>query len=587
MHVIATAGHVDHGKSTLIRALTGMEPDRWAEEHRRGMTIDLGFAWGALPGGDTAAFVDVPGHERFVPNMLAGIGPVPAAMFVVAADEGWMAQSAEHLEALNALGVQHGLLVVTRCDIADPHGATEQALEQLGATSLGRVPVVHASGTTGWGIAELRQELDDLTRRLPPPDHDEDVRLWIDRTFSVHGAGTVVTGTLAGGRLRVGQQVSLHPAGRTATIRGLHSLGTPQRDVGAVARVAVNLRGVSLQDVARGGALLAPRRWLTTEVVDVRLRGSVAAQLPRELMFHVGSESVAARVRPLGAHTARLTLRRPQPLRIGDRALLRDTGGRRIPAGVVVLDVRPPELTRRGAARRRATSLLDYGDQPDGVAELRRRRLVRIEELRAMGAHPPPDAIAGTDWLLDSSYRDELAARLPDVLAQHHREQPLSAGMPVESVRHALDLPETALLAPVLRAPGAADLTLHEGRLSATSTTLPESVRHAVTTLRKALRTAPFQAPTSEELAALGMGEQELAAAERAGELSRLGPGLVLLPAFETAAVERLRHLPDRFTPAQARQALGTSRRVVVPLLEHLARHGYTERLPEGAHRVV
>src|SRR3954451_11262161 len=139
MHVLATAGHVDHGKSTLVRALTGMEPDRWAEERRRGMTIDLGFAWTGLPSGATVAFVDVPGHERFVPNMLAGVGPAPAAMIVVAADEGWMPQSAEHLAALDALGVRHGLLVVTRCDLADPAAATELAREELAATSTGPV----------------------------------------------------------------------------------------------------------------------------------------------------------------------------------------------------------------------------------------------------------------------------------------------------------------------------------------------------------------------------------------------------------------------------------------------------------------
>src|SRR4051795_6635957 len=149
MHVVATAGHVDHGKSTLVRALTGMEPDRWAEERRRGMTIDLGFAWTGLPSGETVAFVDVPGHERFVPNMLAGVGPVPAAVIVVAADEGWMPQSAEHLAALHALNVRHGLLVVTRSDLADPAAATELAQEEIAKSSLGEIEAVAVSGATG------------------------------------------------------------------------------------------------------------------------------------------------------------------------------------------------------------------------------------------------------------------------------------------------------------------------------------------------------------------------------------------------------------------------------------------------------
>src|SRR5690349_3686578 len=179
MHVIATAGHVDHGKSTLVRALTGMEPDRWAEERRRGMTIDLGFAWTTLPSGETVAFVDVPGHERFVPTMLAGVGPVPAALIVVAADEGWKPQSAEHLAALAALDVRHGLLVVTRSDLADPAPATAQALTELARTPLGRVPAVAVSGLTGAGLDDLRAAIDTLVLGLPAPARDEPVRLWI------------------------------------------------------------------------------------------------------------------------------------------------------------------------------------------------------------------------------------------------------------------------------------------------------------------------------------------------------------------------------------------------------------------------
>ena len=193
MHVLATAGHVDHGKSTLVRALTGMEPDRWAEERRRGMTIDLGFAWTGLPTGETVAFVDVPGHERFVANMLAGVGPVPAVMFVVAADEGWKAQSAEHLGALDALGVRHGLLVVTRSDLADPAAAQAQAQAEIAATTLGSVPAVCVSGRTGKGLDDLRLALHLLVAALAPSSVDSDVRLWVDRAFTIKGAGTVVT----------------------------------------------------------------------------------------------------------------------------------------------------------------------------------------------------------------------------------------------------------------------------------------------------------------------------------------------------------------------------------------------------------
>ncbi|MER5390531.1 selenocysteine-specific translation elongation factor [Saccharopolyspora sp. NPDC002686] len=579
MHVIATAGHVDHGKSTLIRGLTGMEPDRWAEERRRGLTIDLGFAWTRLADGCTAAFVDVPGHERFVPNMLAGIGPVPAVLFVVAADEGWMPQSDEHLDALDALGVRHGVLAVTRCDLADPRAATEEAAAALSGTVLADIPAVQVSGVTGTGLGDLRRELDLLVHRMPAADQDADVRLWIDRVFTVRGAGTVVTGTLTAGTLRVGDRLLLHPAGVTCAVRGLHSLGSAEPQVNAVSRVAVNLRGVDCGQVQRGDALLSPDRWLTTEVFDVRIHPAPATW-PAELMLHVGSAAVPVRVRPLGPEHARLTTRVPLPLRIGDRALLRDPGNHRIHGGLDVLDVRPPQLTRRGAARARAAELASMGAVPDGRAELHRRRVIRADELRAMGATPP----AAGPWLISESYRTELAARLTDVLAQHGEDDPLADGMPVEAARHALDLPDPGLVAEVAETAG---IALHAGRLHLEQPRLPDRIRSAVAAVRDALIDHPFHAPTADELAALGLGDRELAAAARFGELLRVAPGLVLLPDAEQTALDRLAALPSPFTLSQARRALDTSRRVAVPLLELLARRGRTRRLADGTHRVV
>src|SRR5512132_762379 len=210
-YVVATAGHVDHGKSTLVRALTGMEPDRYAEEKRRGMTIDLGFAWTELPSGPVA-FVDVPGHERFVTTMLAGVGPAPAVLLVVAADEGWMPQTGEHVDALVALGVRHGLLVVTRSDLMAPELAVEEARERLADTPLARIEAVAVSAATGAGIAELRAALEDLVNGLPAADGAADVRLWVDRAFTIRGAGTVVTGTLGAGRINVDDELVLATA---------------------------------------------------------------------------------------------------------------------------------------------------------------------------------------------------------------------------------------------------------------------------------------------------------------------------------------------------------------------------------------
>ena len=281
MHVIATAGHVDHGKSALVRALTGMEPDRWAEERRRGLTIDLGFAWMTLPGGDQVAFVDVPGHERFVPNMLAGVGPAPAVLFVVAADGGWMPQSAEHLAAIDAVGIRHGLLAVTRCDLADPGPATRQALDVLSRTSLGAVEAVAVSAVTGAGLPELRDALARLVAALPAPDPAAPVRLWVDRSFSIRGSGTVVTGTLPAGTLTLGQELMLTPSLRPARIRGLESLNEPVTSVTGVARVAVNLRGIPADVPARGMALVEAGRWTLTKLVDVRLSLPPEMTLPQ------------------------------------------------------------------------------------------------------------------------------------------------------------------------------------------------------------------------------------------------------------------------------------------------------------------
>ena len=339
MHVVATAGHVDHGKSTLVRALTGMEPDRWAEERRRGMTIDLGYAWTDLPSGATLAFVDVPGHERFVPNMLAGVGPVPAAMLVVGADEGWMPQSAEHLAALDALGVTHGLLVVTRSDLADPATAIRQAQERIAKTSLGTVEAVAVSGATGAGLDDLRAALDRLVAALPPADPDAPVRLWVDRAFTISGSGTVVTGTLGAGTLRAGDTLAL--GDRDVRVKGLQSLGRPAERVAAVARVAVNLRNLPKDAVGRGDALLTPGAFRHTDLVDVRVHGDPVADLPATLVLHIGSAAVAVTVRPLGKDTARLRLQRALPLRIGDRALLRDPGRHHVAGGVTVLDPLP------------------------------------------------------------------------------------------------------------------------------------------------------------------------------------------------------------------------------------------------------
>lgn len=582
LYVVATAGHVDHGKSTLVRALTGMEPDRWAEERRRGLTIDLGFAWSRLPSGESLAFVDVPGHERFVGNMLAGVGPVPAVMFAVAADEGWMPQSAEHLDALAALGVRHGVLVVTRSDLADPEPVLARARRELAGTPLADAECRSVSGASGAGIDELRHALDRMVARLPAPDVDAAVRLWVDRAFTVRGAGTVVTGTLAAGALRTGDELVLSPGGERVRVRGLQSLREPSDTVAAMSRVAVNLRGIERQRIRRGMALLSPRAWITTDVVDVRMRRAAGPvdSLPREVTVHLGTAAVTARSRPLGTDTLRLALASPLPLRIGDVAILRAPGARAIAGGAVVLDVRPPELVRRRAAAARAEELSRVPDAPDGAGELARRGHLRRADLLAMGC-AEPDAVSVDDWLVDPGHWAQWRRRLVREVGAYASAHPLDPRMPAKAARRALGIPTARMLDRLVAESRADGLVTRDGWLSPgdAALELPRHVRAALAKLVRELDENPFLAPAVAQLAEWGLDKKSLGAAVRAGQLVRLADGVYLRPDAPSRAARALCGIEQPFTVAQARSTLGTTRRVAVPLLEFLDARGTTIRV--------
>ena len=584
MRVVATAGHVDHGKSTLVRALTGMEPDRWAEERRRGMTIDLGFAWSALPSGEVLGFVDVPGHQRFIGNMLAGLGPAPAVLVVVAADEGWRRQSGEHLAAVDALGLTTGLLAVTRSDLADPAAAMSEARERLAASSLGEVEAVAVSGATGEGVPELRAALDRLVARLPAPDTDARVRLWVDRSFTIKGSGTVVTGTLGAGTLRVGDELELH--GQRVRVRGLQSLGSAYDEVRAVARVAVNLRGVEREQVGRGDALLTPGAWRLTRGLDVRLSAG-ARELPTELVLHAGSTAVPVHVRPLGTDTARLVLLREVPLQAGDRALLRDPGAQSVAAGVLVLDADPPELRRRGAATARAQTLQGADGRPRLQAEVARRGAVRRSDLAALGV--PLDDDSGVrnegEWLVAQQTWDDWTRALLAAVDAHARTAPLEPGLSTDAARRTVGLPDARLVAPLAVAAGLETVAGRVRRPGAVPSL--GAAEPGLQAIEQQLAADPFAAPEQPALAALGLGPRQLAAAAAAGRVVRLADDVVLLADGPARAMRVLAGLPQPFTTSQARQALGTTRRVAIPLLEHLDRRGWTRRVDGSLREVV
>ncbi|MGX6452152.1 selenocysteine-specific translation elongation factor [Brevibacterium paucivorans] len=585
--VVATAGHVDHGKSALVRALTGSDPDRLDEEKRRGLTIDLGFAHCTLPSGTHVSFVDVPGHERFIGNMLAGLGPAPIVCFVVAADEGWSAQSTDHRDALEALGINRGVIVLTKCDSASPAQiahVSSQARTEL--SCLTDAPVVTTSAVTGDGLPELLDALDAVTSAAPPPATDGRVRIWVDRAFSITGAGTIVTGTLGEGTVTTEQTLELTSAqSRTrVTVRGLQNHNSAVSSIAPVSRVALNLRGIAAQDISRGDALITPDAWHVADVVDVS--GTAVDTIPTDVTVHIGAASLQAHVRPLSHRYARLKLSRSIPVQVGDRLVVRGSGERAVLGGLTVLDVDPPELFRRGSATERAHALEHYSPA-DITAELTRRGCVRESTLTTFGYEMPAQADqlpAGVHrmgaWLVRDDVVRTWVARVAALLKDDARD-PLSRGVPLAQLAKSVGCPrelvEGLVVAPAEVVSGFARLP-GSGSLGAAEAGVVE--------LERRLSEHPFDAPEAQDLEDLGLGVRELAAAEQAGRLLRLSDGVVVLPSTPARAMRVLAGLAQPFTLSRARQALDTTRRVAIPLLEHTDARGWTTRVDGNLRRV-
>ena len=356
MRVVATAGHVDHGKSTLVFALTGTDPDRFEEEKRRGLTIDLGFAHATLPSGAGISFVDVPGHVRFLRNMLAGVGAVDACLFVVAATEGWKPQSEEHLRILEMLGIRNGVIVLTKRDLVDAESleiARLDVADHVAGTFLAEAPIVAVAAPSGAGLDELRTALDELVARTPRAPDRGRARLWIDRVFAAKGSGTVVTGTLTDGSIRRDEQLVVEPGARSVRVRGIQTLGAGVDAIAPGNRVALNLSGVAQDDLHRGDCVVAPGRWRASDRFDATL--DVLATLGHEVsrrgayMAYVGSREVPVRLRLLGADalapgtrgSVRVFLPVPLPMLPGDRYVLRESGRDETIGGGEVLDIAP------------------------------------------------------------------------------------------------------------------------------------------------------------------------------------------------------------------------------------------------------
>jgi selenocysteine-specific elongation factor len=597
MHVVATAGHVDHGKSSLVVRLTGIDPDRWEEEKRRGLTIDLGFAWATLPSGREIGFVDVPGHERFVRNMLAGVGPVRLVLFVVAADEGWKPQSEEHLEIVDVLGAEAGVVALTKSDLVDGEGLarrTEEIEGRLAGTALQGAPVVPCSSATGNGIEDLTAAIDAMVAAAPSPEDRGRPRIDIDRSFTIRGAGTVVTGTLTGGALTVGDEVVVHPDGVTARIRSLQTHRRPVEVAEPVSRVAANLAATSREEVVRGDVLARPGQWRPTSAIDVRLRPVRSLERPLTargaFKLYAGSAERDARLRLYGdgSSFARIRLSRPIVAEAGDRFVLREVGRGETVAGGIVLDPDPParpgphamdRLARREAARREDLPALV-------VAE---RGAVRASLLPVLaGASPPavPGATRAGGWWVADEHLAALRRRAIEALEAHHRTHPLRLGMDAGDLRRAVlaegadpDLGEAVLEGmlkegviaregPVLRMAG------HRVSLGNRE---PEAER-----LVEAVAAGEPTPPTVADLEGAGFARDLIEACVRTGRLARVSTDLVLTPAFLQRAEDVARNessSPHGLTVSRFRELLGTTRKYALPILGSFDGRGLTRRV--------
>ncbi|MDJ0923391.1 MAG: selenocysteine-specific translation elongation factor [Acidimicrobiia bacterium] len=583
MPIIATAGHVDHGKSTLVEALTGRDPDRWAEEKERGLTIDLGFAWSTL-GETEVGFVDVPGHERFIKNMLAGMGAVDIALFVVAADEGWMPQSEEHLAILDLLGTARGVIALTRIDLADPETvdlAELGILEATEGTLLSEWPIVRVSPVTGVGMEELRAELDAQLRvRGPSPDMDRP-RLWIDRSFSIPGAGLVVTGTLAGGWVAEGDELALWPGEVPVRVRGVQSHEAARSTLGPGTRAALNVVGI--ETVNRGAMLGRPGSFRTSSrfLAAVRTVRSLESEVLTRGAYHLhlGSGAWPAEVRLLETdREGAIALLRTQPgipLQVADRFILRETGRRAVVAGGSVLDPHPAERSPqlREAIR---TLAANASGNPDEIADrlLGVRGTATLDDLaRDSGGGTPSSPFRHGQFTMAPTAAAALCESVIGAVTAYHAENRLRPGMPKATLASSLGTGADSI---TLVVAGSEDL-VDDGatiRLAEFSPGLATREQQAWDHAREQLG-AGLAVPRASQL---GLSTELLYALARSDALVRIGEDLVYLPDQIAEIDRRLEELSGEFTVAEFRDLIGVTRRHAVPLLEWFDGRGRTVR---------
>ncbi len=481
--IIGTAGHIDHGKTSLVKALTGVDADRLKEEKERGITIDLGFAYHALPDGDVLGFVDVPGHEKLVRNMLAGATGIDHVMLVIAADDGPMPQTREHLAILHLLGLSSGVVALSKCDLVSAERLTQAEAEiraLLQGSSLAGAPILPVSSLTGQGVPALLEHLARARQPVASTRQGGPFRLAVDRSFTLAGIGTVVTGTAVSGQVAVGDKLRLSPRGQEVRVRGIHAQNLPANGGSAGQRLALNLAGVEKNDVRRGDWLLAPALHAPTQRLDVRLHllASEARALAHwtPVHLHLGAEDVGARVallegqavQPGGQAWVQLELDRPIGALHGDRFIVRDQSALRTVGGGTVVDAFPPTSRRRRGQRAQALAAMDPATPALALAAclalepatgidaqaFATQWNLTDEDRQALWASVPHRSILETGGLLlfAQGQIERYATALTTHLAAFHRKQPDSPGLTQEQLQRAVrDKPAGALFAALLR----------------------------------------------------------------------------------------------------------------------------------------
>lgn len=618
--VIGTAGHVDHGKSTLVKALTGIDPDRLREEKEREMTIDLGFAWLTLPSGRQVSIVDVPGHERFIKNMLAGVGGIDAALLIIAADEGPMPQTNEHLAILNLLQIERGIVALTKIDTVDVEWrelVTEEIREALTTTVLAGAPIVPVSALTGEGLDTLRSAIDDMLSEVPPHTEHGRPRLPIDRVFTISGFGTVVTGTLIGGPLEIGQEVEIQPGGLRSRVRGLQSHRSKVERASPGSRSAVNLSGLSVDEIQRG-QVLTTAGWLKpTQLIDAQLRlvedSPVAIEQNDEVGFFVGSSESLARVTllnderiaPGGDTWVQLRIAEPVAVAKGDRFIIRQPSPSVTIGGGVIVDPHPRRHRRFRPDVIESLEVLAEGTPTEIVFQAMESGPIELRALAHSVSLPDSEIRSAIDDLIAEGSvlvlkRSQIEGPLPPttllmredafavtihqiqkMLESFHQRNPLRRGMAKEEVRRRTGFPARAFEEIVARADGDHELVT-EGdvlRLPSHEVRFTPEQRERIDRYLRAMRADPHIPPPPSEFGI----EQDLAIAlADVGEVVRIDDNIVFArDTFDDIRRQVLEIIDQQgnITLSQFRDHFGSSRKYAQAVLEYLDDRRVTRRV--------